>query len=855
MGGLRATGRSEGLGGLPVDSAERSPLFNRGHSCNGLRVTGTRSILLVALLAVGCSDGDTGASIPAAGDVGAAGDTAGAVGDTAAQIEPPDVRRVDIADPDSDGPDGTDGSEDVGDAEAPPIVLDPPPPDSGIYGFAGGCYAVQAFDGVTPPRMLVATESGADFAFTDTELDGGARFRMRASDLGTYLLYDTERHYLIATPTRTGAEGPGAWRFERTDALESSLSLMDDAFKSPAEWHLEPSARDPLRYQLRQRQSERYLAMEGLTGDASAAAIITLFPREGCAEFPELTLDATGTVTPHAWEDGSVYGIAEIHSHMMTNLGFGGGSIFHGAPFHRLGVERALPSCEPFHGEEGRRDLVGLFYDRGADLDVDTLLPILTTGEAAAFNHVTDGFPEFVDWPNARKTSTHQTMYYRWLQRAYLSGLRLLVQHATGNSVLCDVIVGLGAQQVRYDCNDMVGVERTIAEMRQLQRYIDAQAGGPGKGWLRIVGSPAEARAAIGEGKLAVVLGIEISNLLDCFSTPKAGFDTCTPESVSAALDHFHDLGVRVIFPVHKYDNAFSAGDGSGGIIELGNFVNSGHYSSFVEDCPGPFETFDNGGVTFGGMNKPRDVYDAPPPVDTSGFADDLLGSMLPFFNEITAPPLAGNYCQKHGMTPLGETLMAQLMARGMIIDIAHLPQRAVGRAYELLEAADYPATKTHGVSTNGRIYPLGGLTGFGFDRCGDPTSPGKIVSKLTQRVAEIVAKGGYPAQALSFDLNGFAGSPGPRFGADAGCSKPQENPVTYPFTSYDGQITFQEPQLGVRKVDFNTEGMIHIGLLPELIEDVRRDGATDAQLEPLFRSAEAYLRMWEKAEARAAQL
>ena len=35
---------------------------------------------------------------------------------------------------------------------------------------------------------------------------------------------------------------------------------------------------------------------------------------------------------------------------------------------------------------------------------------------------------------------------------------------------------------------------------------------------------------------------------------------------------------------------------------------------------------------------------------------------------------------------------------------------------------------------------------------------------------------------------------------------------------------------------------MLHIGLLPELIEDARRDGVTDAYLEPLFRSAEAYV-------------
>ena len=42
-------------------------------------------------------------------------------------------------------------------------------------------------------------------------------------------------------------------------------------------------------------------------------------------------------------------------------------------------------------------------------------------------------------------------------------------------------------------------------------------------------------------------------------------------------LDRYHELGVRAIFPVHKFDNAFSPGDGDRAIIEIGNFVNSGH--------------------------------------------------------------------------------------------------------------------------------------------------------------------------------------------------------------------------------------------------------------------------------------
>ena len=122
-------------------------------------------------------------------------------------------------------------------------------------------------------------------------------------------------------------------------------------------------------------------------------------------------------------------------------------------------------------------------------------------------------------------------------------------------------------------------------------------------------------------------------------------------------------------------------------------------------------------------------------------------------------------------------------------------------------------------------------------------------------RIAMITERGGYPAEGFGFDLNGFAGAAGPRFGEQSGCSTEQSNPITYPFTSFAGDVTFEEPQLGSRTVDFNTEGMIHVGLIPELIEDARRDGVTDADLEPLFRSAEGYVRMWERAEARGAEL
>jgi microsomal dipeptidase-like Zn-dependent dipeptidase len=696
-------------------------------------------------------------------------------------------------------------------------------------------------------QWLTPSATGTSFAFAAGEMAGAGRFFLKASDLGTYLLYDQEGGYLVAE------DGP----LLRQTSLESDAISLDDTFVSGAEWELQLSARDPARYQLRHRKTGQFLAAAGLTANESDAAAISLEPATDCRNHPELSVDAEGQVMPRMFDDGSLYGIVDTHSHILSNFAFGGGSIFHGAPFHRLGVEHALGDCEPFHGPAGRADFFGYAFDTGgADgLDISALLPALLAGGLDVDNHATAGYPEFTDWPNGPSRSTHQTQYYRWLERAYLSGLRLVVQHATTNSVICDMTAGQGLQRVRYSCNDMVAVDRILDEVLAMERYIDAQSGGEGQGWFRIVRTPAEAREVIAGGKMAVVLGIETSDLFDCKLTPGADSPVCDEAYVKAQLDAYYERGIRVLFPVHKYDNAFSAGDGDRAFIELGNFFNSGHWSNFTLDCPADSPAvFDKGDVAFGGLNMPRDVYDSPAPLDFSGFPAAPLGTAFQYIGQIQEPPLVGDYCQNAGLTPLGETLLTQMMARGMIIEVDHLPQRSYERAFELLEANDYPAAGTHGTNSDGRIYALGGVSKTGLGRCREAARPGAMLDRLQERIALIEANGGYPAEGFGFDLNGFAGAPGPRFGKGA-CPDPQEDPITYPFSSYAGDVTFTQPYVGNRAIDFNTEGMVHIGLLPELLEDARRDAVSEADLEPLFRSAEGYIRMWERAEQRAAAL
>ncbi|MEL6348618.1 MAG: hypothetical protein AAFV53_36275 [Myxococcota bacterium] len=707
--------------------------------------------------------------------------------------------------------------------------------------FATGCYTVRSGD-----QWLAPTRAGDGYALSaDASL--AARFRMQPADLGTYLFYDAERHYLVSD------DGP----LLRQQTLESDITRIEDRYISGAEWILETSSTTPNRYQLKNHRNDRWLKADGLTGRAADALQVRFEPAEGCAVYPELSIDATGAVEMTRFEDGDLYGIADIHSHIFTDQSFGGG-LYHGGAFHRLGVEHALGDCAAFHGEMGRKDFFGYVFDStGTGPDDDDLIALVTDlleGELSEDNHRTDGYPTFSDWP-ARRLSTHQTQYYRWIERAWMAGLRLVVQHATSNAVICNLSAGEGLQPSFYDCEDMTATDRIFEATFGMERYIDALHGGPGKGWFRIVTTPAQAREVIADGKMAVVLGIETSDLFDCHITPRPGAPTCDETYVLQQLDAYYELGVRVLFPVHKYDNRFSAGDGQKGFIELGNFFNSGHWTNMTQACPAPpgMPTgFDDGPVTFGGILEEREDYLAPPPNDFSEFSEEPIITMLGQVGAILEPGLEGEWCQASGLTDLGEMLMEEMMARGMLIELDHFPQRSYIRAYEMLEDNDYPAIGSHGREWGGRLYALGGVKNIFLGRCRDPNQPGAMTRVVRAEAEKITAEGGFPAPPLGFDFNGFATSPRPRFG-ERGCGDGQEDPVTYPFDSFAGDVTFTQPFVGERMIDFNTEGMVHIGLLPEYLQDARADAASDADLEPIFRSAEAYIRMWEKAEDRAA--
>ncbi|MEM9492298.1 MAG: hypothetical protein AAGC55_24340, partial [Myxococcota bacterium] len=172
----------------------------------------------------------------------------------------------------------------------------PPPPDhDGIYSVVNGCYAMDATrPGSSNTRWLApgvaSTPEGEveAFAFSAAEEAAGSRLFLRASDLGTYLFYDAEGRYL------TAEDGI----LHRRSELLSDIMLLDDSYRSPAEWELQVSTHDAERFQLRHYRTGHYLTTRGLDERASEAAVIALYPRDPseCRDFPELTVDASGAV-------------------------------------------------------------------------------------------------------------------------------------------------------------------------------------------------------------------------------------------------------------------------------------------------------------------------------------------------------------------------------------------------------------------------------------------------------------------------------------------------------------------------------------------------------------------------------
>ncbi|MDQ1704909.1 MAG: hypothetical protein QOF18_1275, partial [Frankiaceae bacterium] len=487
----------------------------------------------------------------------------------------------------------------------PPAVLQHRLVPEDRYAMASGCYVLRS---AVSSRFI--GRSGSAFAATATST-AAAPFHFQALDLGKYLLFGAKRDFFAAagdpTPegirpatdvvdgyvrgtgdetlqpvrapvlTGTGAAAGGVdtATVPVRDAVRGDGVQSAAAPSASAEWVVRQSGRGEFRFlmavddhdpanpgPLNPRISATLTATKSgalslVKGDkVGPATNFALRRAGGCAHWPEIQVNITGGFPHGATPYSETSGFLDAHLHGMA-FEFLGGRARCGRPWHPYGVTYALVDC-PDHQPGGR----------GA------LLEDVLSGRTPGTGHDTVGWPTFGYWPR-HDSLTHEQVYYKWLERAWRGGLRMFTNLLVDNGVLCELY-----PYKKNSCNEMDGVRLQAKRLHEFERYIDAQSGGPGEGWFRIVKDPFQARRVINAGKLAVVMGIEVSVPLDCgeyLGTPR-----CNAAEIDKRMQGVYKLGVRQMELTNKFDNALTGVTGddgtTGAIVNSGNHYETGHY-------------------------------------------------------------------------------------------------------------------------------------------------------------------------------------------------------------------------------------------------------------------------------------
>ncbi|MDO8332184.1 MAG: membrane dipeptidase [Fluviicoccus sp.] len=670
-------------------------------------------------------------------------------------------------------------------------------------GLAQGCYAIQSpGSGDTLSRHQGLLTSDLAFRFQKLAPAAAEHFFVKPASLREFMLTDRKGSYLSSLVPTVQSPAPAP-----------SLA---------SEWMITAKEVSPSNflYQFKNRLTQQvisypYLKTTWVKAWWGSYPVVTpavdtqfrLVAQGDCRPYPEITSNVRGDRNLLKGNvSAPVRGYVDAHTH-ITSYEFMGGRVMHGSPFHRWGVPYALDDSRRTHGINGSLDLIGNIFVYGTP----------------THQYDTRGWPDFPWWPNPEQL-THSGYYYKWMERAWLSGLRITVAQVVENEVLCNAqsVINPVGWVGHNSCNEMDSIRLQVKRLREMQSYIDAQYGGPGKGFFRIVTSPAEARLVIADGKLAVVMGIEASETLNC-----GVHDFCSIASIEAGLNELYNLGIRGMFPAHKFDNQLSGAVLEDGFINVGEALSTGHYYE-AEPC--------NAETRGKPMTSGIPLVGQVPPIST------LTGQIgvTPTYSK------SDDLCNWRGLTDKGVYLVNRMIDLNMIIEIDHMSDKAAKQVMDIVEARRYSGV----VSSHSFMRPAkDGSLHRDFRRMlnagGFAAHYGQGVDGARdgyQRYLDAVKQTPYlPAVGIGTDMSGLGGQPGPRGNAAT-------DPLRYPFMSEFG-LVFDRQVSGNRTFDLNRDGMAHYGMLADQIQDIR-ERSGPAVYEAVMKSAEGYLQMWERAAA-----
>ncbi|KIG19278.1 Peptidase, M19 family protein [Enhygromyxa salina] len=254
---------------------------------------------------------------------------------------------------------------------------------------------------------------------------------------------------------------------------------------------------------------------------------------------------------------------------------------------------------------------------------------------------------------------------------------------------------------------------------------------------------------------------------------------------------------------------------------------------------------------------------------DELGSAGILPGAIGPIVNRRGAK--RRRYGERRGLTFRGKQAIVELDAAGILVDLSHMTQTSIDDALEVTGANGIAPVITHGKLAAIRdtelaqrddqvieLYRQGGMFSLGLAGAKlDPIHPADpsraipadvcrgtlemfrahheaVVALLGAHTEELFGTTGplTPAQRArlavgwSSDWNGWLSHSKPVYGAGR-CRRRADLPD------------------GLPALDIDTRGLAHPGMLPQHWERLRRDGM---DLEPMQRSAERFLQLWEQA-------
>lgn len=659
-------------------------------------------------------------------------------------------------------------------------------PRANPYALVNGCFALRSL-----ASGRYATRAGNGYAASTLSVGQAVPFHMQATALGQYILAGPDMNHpeadsqggVTASPA---LDDPGVWRVRGVPGGSFVLSSLSTG---------------------------RVLGVGSdgrqiVTGGPASGSHFAFTPTSGCVTPPEAQVGATGTAFRGASPISAVRGTIDAHTH-LTAFEFIGGDFHCGRPWDPFGVTVALPDCASIQGPEGTAAPVQNFLDFGSPVHP----------------HDTVGWPTFKDWPGPTRL-TYEGSYYTGIKRAWLAGLRLVVTDLVDNEALCSIMT-----MRRNPCNDMASVHLQSRDLFALQNYVDAQSGGPGKGWFRIVTNPFQARQVINQGKLAVVEGIEVSRIFGCGEQNHVS--QCNQSDVDQGLAEVRRLGVSSFYPVHKFDNAFGGtkmdGGALGAVINGGNHLETGHFWN-VHTCTGPAHDSEQLTPSDAGSAIPGGSMFSIPGLDLGGTP---LGQLIPGDATPVYPP--GPHCNEQGLTDLGAYLINKMIDQHFLIEIDHMDAKTGDKALDLMEQRHYSGVVSpHNWSSPEqypRIYSAGG---FVTPIAG--SSPESFVAQwgADKKVSDKRYLFGF---GYGSDMNGLADQSAPT----------SLHPISYPFHAFEGNVTFGREQWGQRVFDLNTDGLANYGMYADWLNELQLLGG-NAMMNDMFNGAEAYLETWERA-------